>query len=292
MVKVIKKIFLFCLIVNFTVGCTNPKLEKQNITTTVSMKHNFSEIRTSMYHPDKAIGSDNMYIDTSCANEGYVAVSAASNNKLIFQVIKEKEIYNYNIENNSNPSIIPLQCGNGIYTFRVMENVYEKKYKTAYELTEEVKLINEFEPFLHPNDYIQFNKNSECVKVANKLAENTESDIEIIENVYKYICDNIEYDTEKAKIIKKIYNPDLDEILTNKKGICFDYASLAAGMLRSQGIPTKLVMGYLEPDDLYHAWNMVYTKENGWELFDFTDKTNENNILLKSEKVYKELYEY
>ena len=128
--------------------------------------------------------------------------------------------------------------------------------------------------------------------LGDKLAENTESDIEIIENVYKYICDNIEYDTEKAKIIKKIYNPDLDEILTNKKGICFDYASLAAGMLRSQGIPTKLVMGYLGPDDLYHAWNMVYTKENGWELFDFADKTNGNNILLKSEKVYKELYEY
>ena len=35
-------------------------------------------------------------------------------------------------------------------------------------------------------------------------------------------------------------------------------------MLRSQGIPTKIVFGYVSPDDLYHAWNMFYTEETGW----------------------------
>jgi hypothetical protein len=35
-------------------------------------------------------------------------------------------------------------------------------------------------------------------------------------------------------------------------------------MLRSQGIPTKLIFGYVSPNDVYHAWNMFYTPETGW----------------------------
>ena len=37
-----------------------------------------------------------------------------------------------------------------------------------------------------------------------------------------------------------------------------DYASLSAARLRSMGIPTKLVTGYVGEDELYHAWIMVY----------------------------------
>ena len=56
---------------------------------------------------------------------------------------------------------------------------------------------------------------------------------------------------------------------------CFDYASLAAALLRSQGIPCKVVFGYVAPDDLYHAWNMFYTKETGWVTVGFeVDKKN------------------
>ena len=38
--------------------------------------------------------------------------------------------------------------------------------------------------------------------------------------------------------------PSVDETLKTKKGICFDYAALMTAMLRSQGIPTKLEIGY------------------------------------------------
>ena len=58
------------------------------------------------------------------------------------------------------------------------------------------------------------------------------------------------------------YLPDVDEILASGKGICFDYASLMAAMLRSQNIPTKLVVGYT--GYVYHAWINVYAQESGW----------------------------
>ena len=68
-----------------------------------------------------------------------------------------------------------------------------------------------------------------------------------------------------------------EQVLQDRKGICFDYASLAAAMLRSQGIPTKLVFGYVAPDDLYHAWNMFYTEEKGWVTVKFEVSANRWN---------------
>ena len=50
--------------------------------------------------------------------------------------------------------------------------------------------------------------------------------------------------------------------MQTRKGICFDYASLMSALLRSQGIPTKLVVGY--SGTAYHAWISVYLDEAGW----------------------------
>ena len=49
-----------------------------------------------------------------------------------------------------------------------------------------------------------------------------------------------------------------DAVMQRKKGICFDYAALMTAMLRSQGIPTKLVFGYTG------AWILVYSTQAGW----------------------------
>ena len=73
---------------------------------------------------------------------------------------------------------------------------------------------------------------------------------------------NISYDYDKAKTVQSGYLPKLDTVLAERKGICFDYAALMAGMLRSQGIPCKLVVGYA--GTAYHAWISVWSKETGW----------------------------
>ena len=51
--------------------------------------------------------------------------------------------------------------------------------------------------------------------------------------------------------------------MAEKKGICFDYAALMASMLRSQGVPVKLVVGYTS-QGVYHAWINVWSEEGGW----------------------------
>ena len=73
---------------------------------------------------------------------------------------------------------------------------------------------------------------------------------------------NLTYDQQKAETVKSGYLPVLDTVLSSKKGICFDYAALMTGMLRSQGVPCKLVVGYA--GTAYHAWISVYSEETGW----------------------------
>ncbi len=83
-----------------------------------------------------------------------------------------------------------------------------------------------------------------------------------MEIVYGYVVNNFTYDKELAKTVKSGYLPVLDNVLSAMKGICFDYASLMTGMLRSLGVPCKLVVGYA--GDEYHAWINVWSEATGW----------------------------
>ena len=60
---------------------------------------------------------------------------------------------------------------------------------------------------------------------------------------------------------------DLDEVLETKMGICFDFSALMGALLRSQGIPTQMVMGYA--DITYHAWNNILI-DGEWVRYDAT----------------------
>ena len=70
------------------------------------------------------------------------------------------------------------------------------------------------------------------------------------------------YLKKKAKNVESGYLPNLDSVYKSKKGICFDYAATMTAMLRSQGVPTKLVIGYA--GSAYHAWISVYSEKEGW----------------------------
>ena len=233
------------------------------------------KFKNASFHEEEASDGGSAMIDVSAVSDGYVAVSANSGSRLKFQVIKGEDTYNYDLASDGTPSIFPLQCGNGTYQFKVMENITESKYAELYSITEEVSLSDEFQPFLRPSDYVDYSKDSDCVKMASEFSAKAGSAMDVVASVYDYICDKVTYDTDKARSVQSGYLPEPDETLETGKGICFDYASLAAAMLRSQGIPTKVIFGYVAPDNLYHAWNMFYTKETGWVTVDY--KVNEDS---------------
>jgi transglutaminase-like putative cysteine protease len=77
----------------------------------------------------------------------------------------------------------------------------------------------------------------------------------------------------------------LSKVMSEKKGVCQDFAHLAIACMRAVGLPARYVSGYLEtlpPDgkeklvgiDASHAWFSVYIPNTGWIDFDPT-----NNII-------------
>ncbi len=204
-------------------------------------------------------------IDASNTEDGYVMIRCLKSGEKRMKVIisgPSGTAYTYNLPRNGEYVVFPLSDGNGAYTAAVYENAYDSKYALVLDAKLEVTLKDEFVPFLTPNQFVNYTPQTKGVLLAQKLTQGVTDPLKKIEIVFDYVVNNLNYDYELAENIKSGYLPDLDAVLESKKGICFDYASLMTAMLRSLGIPTKLVVGYT--GDLYHAWINTYTEKGGW----------------------------
>lgn len=185
----------------------------------------------------------------------------STQSRLKAQVQGPATTYTYNITVGE-WTVFPLSDGDGDYQIKVFENISDNRYALILSVSTNVALKNEFAPFLYPNQYVNYENATQTIATAELLTQSQTDLLGKVESVYNYVVDNISYDNEKAATVQSGYLPDLDHVLTTGKGICFDYASLMTGMLRSQGIPCKLVVGYA--GSAYHAWISVWSEETGW----------------------------
>lgn len=183
-------------------------------------------------------------------------------------IAKDDKKYFYNLKSADN---FPLQFGNGEYTVAVLELVEGNKYKAVKLEKVTLHLTNENDVFLNSIQNIKWNEEMEAIKKAKELTKDAKTDREKVTAIYNYIVKHINYDYDKANTITTGYIPVIDETFKEADGICYDYASLFAAMLRSVQVPTKLVMGYKNDIKSYHAWNTVYLKDtNEWITIDTT----------------------
>ena len=210
-------------------------------------------------------GNSKVKIDASNTASGYAMVSFIGNAKGKLKVLIKGPSgtqYTYNLKQDGTYEVFPLSDGDGRYTLGVYENISGTMYSTTYSRQISVNLTDQFAPFLMPNQYVNFTTSSSAVAMATSLSKGKTTDLKKVEAIYTYVIDNLTYDRQRAATVQSGYLPDIDSVLAEKKGICFDYASLMTAMLRSQGIPTKLVVGYT--GKMYHAWINAYTAETGW----------------------------
>ena len=280
--KTMMLVLILCLLTVFTAGCgggssgsaddAKPAESAEAVDTAkaADKEDGFEtpKFRKATFNKSKAEGNEEVQVDLSSVSSGYIALVCNSDARVKLQVIKDEDTYTYDVVMGKT-QIFPLQCGNGSYTIKVMKNIEDNKYFELYKCEANVKLKDKLGPYLRPNQYADYTEKSECVKEAADLAKKAKSEQEFVQSVYDFVCKKIDYDKEKAETVQSGYIPEPDEILKSGKGICFDYSSLAASMLRSQGIPTKIIFGYVAPNDLYHAWNMFYTEETGWTKVEF-----------------------
>lgn len=217
-------------------------------------------------------------IDYSNAKDGYVMVKWTGGGTPTIKVLvwgpnctKQEDAYQYFLRTDGEYDVLPLSDGNGKYKISVHKRVAEpSKYSGVLATSFSVTLTDEFAPFLRPNQYVNYSEDSEVVAKAQELIDEAEAaagtsvdNLTKVGVVYEWVVTNLKYDFAKAKTVKAGYLPDVDKVMEEKKGICWDYASLMASMLRSQGVPVKVVVGYTSRGE-YHAWINVWSEEDGW----------------------------
>jgi transglutaminase-like putative cysteine protease len=210
-------------------------------------------------------GNDKAKVDTTNLADGYVKVAYVGGSTAKIKVIitgASKTQYKYDLKNDGTFEVFPFSEGDGSYSIGVYTNTEGSKYATTYTTTVSVKLKDQFAPFLVTNQYVNYTDGSATVKQAATLVKDITNDLDKVSALYNYVVKNFKYDKQKAATVQSGYLPNIDSILKDKKGICFDYAAVMTAMLRSQKIPCKLVVGYA--GDVYHAWINIYTKETGW----------------------------
>jgi len=217
-------------------------------------------------------GNSKATIDHSNSSDGYIMVKwlTQTNKQIRVQLTRQSNTaevtYTYTIWPNGGFEVLPLSDGNGRYTINVFEQIDGDRYALAHGAVIDVNLKDEFAPFLRPNQFVNFDGDSDLVQRASEIISKDFDLLEKVSVVYSFVISYLSYDRDFANAVirgeHKGYIPDLDEVLIRRKGICFDYASLMTAMLRSQGVPTKLVIGFA--GEVRHAWINVFSEETGW----------------------------
>ena len=202
-----------------------------------------SYVRTPIASGVTVYKNDKATLDASNTSEGYLMVKyTGSVGKIKVQISKNgSETYTYDLNNSGVYEVFPLSEGNGSYQVKVYENIQGNQYSQAFSQNLDVSISNPFGPFLYPNQYVNFNSASAAVQKGAELSAGVTDQLGVVSAVYNYVVKNLTYDTAKASSVQSGYLPNVDLVLAQKKGICFDYAALMTAMLRSQDIPTKQI---------------------------------------------------
>lgn len=127
-------------------------------------------------------------------------------------------------------------------------------------------------------------KQNEIKAILKKINIENKSIIEIAQQCNAYVFENFTY----TKGITNI-ETTIDEILALKKGVCQDFAHILLQLLRTAGIPSRYVSGYICPNEsglrgegATHAWVEIYTPKQGWLGLDPTNNiwTMDNHVRL------------
>lgn len=228
------------------------------------------EILEPVASGEKVANANGVTIDYSNSSEGYIMIKVEPKEQKVKTIITHgDEKYTYNTFTGTDWNVYPLQLGNGSYEIKVYENITGDKYGLLSSLDTEVNQLSKNKVYLYPHQFIWYTNDKNAIKLSYDICTGIQTDKEKVEKIYNYITWYLSYDEEKAETVESGYIPDIDQILNLRKGICFDYSALFASMLRAQSIPVRLVMGYVQPDNQYHAWNQVYIDGN-WVFMDPT----------------------
>ena len=217
--------------------------------------------------------SGGLTVDASHADQGYIMVKGPQTDKrLKFRVKCGDQTLDYDLNGKGEYEIIPLQLGSGSYNCILYKNVSGKKDAEEGRAGVKAELPDPNTAFLYPNQYVLYDESTPAVQKSSELCEGLATQKERFDAICKFVKTGFVYDYVKMVTVKPGMMPDIDGCFEKRMGICQDLAAMTACMMRVQGIPTKLMIGYLD-NGMYHAW--IVAVVDGQEImFDPTAELN------------------
>lgn len=236
------------------------------------------------------------YIETKDIDKGIFTVKYTDKSTTKYKVLvtKGKNKVSYPFFANGKEESFPLQFGNGDYTVGLMRHVEGKQY--AFVEQKKIKL-NMKDPnivYLNSIQNVKWTEKDMPIKYAFNNAKDLKTAEAVFEYFYEYLVGKVTYDFTKAAEVKGDYVPSIVNTFVESRGICYDYSSLFAAFMRSQGIPTRLVKGYVPGVvEGYHAWNEILI-DGKWMIVDTTVDagTQDFEFKFKSSDDYKKATDY
>lgn len=265
----LKKILLTFLLLTLSISIVNAQelndfeYLKLQIDNTINFKIqkdqnynvNFLNVNSFIF-PQNQEGSQ--YLNEIDSTHTYSAINSGDNIYLNFKF------------NNDN-----LQTNNEIINTFVIEsqaNRPQVKNKVRYPLN---FVGSSYQEYLEYTDFINVDDNIKSK--ANELASGESDTYIVASKVAKWIIENVKYD---LTTLSENPNQDSIEVFESKTGVCREITNLYVSMMRSLGIPARVVTGYSytnseELIDLLnsnwggHAWAEVLIGST-WVPFDLT----------------------
>lgn len=198
----------------------------------------------------------------------WTSYTSPENKSVKLCISKGNDNYTYDV---SADDRVPLQMGDGVYQILLLEEYENQIYRLIERKTLHYQAVDPLSVYLQSVQNIAWDMDMVAIQTATELTKDLESDEDKVAAIYQYVINHISYDHDKANTIYRGYIPSIESTFETQSGICYDYAALTAAMLRSVGIPTKLVMGSKNDLVQYHAWNEVYLKDTDeWIVIDTT----------------------
>jgi hypothetical protein len=130
--------------------------------------------------------------------------------------------------------------------------------------------------YLVPTSYEIDSDHAEVYGLARTLTAGRQG-LDAVLAVHDWVARNVLYDTERLGAIRGETGAGVpilraSDVLRLRRGVCQDYAVLAAALLRAAGFRARLVTGIATSpggEDELHAWNQVWV-DGRWLSFDVT----------------------
>ena len=219
---------------------------------------------------DSYIREDGITVNKGSLGRGFVKIQGEADAELIVIINCHSPMPPdvFSLDASGEWRVFPLTRGDGVYNIQVLQLYGDQVFTLLFDHDVHLSLYNDMYPFLYPSKYVDFTDSTEAVAIASRLAGSAVNELEIVRRIYEFVTTNIRFDEEFAAEVHAgmvaQHTPNADETLRSGKGVCFDYAALMAVMLRSQGIPTRLEIGYVL--GIFHAWVAVYIPGVDWGL--------------------------